>query len=177
MLLGSLKAKGLVIPLTPEGRGHVVTHALYTPRGMEHLKVQYSQGRAAAYSPDDGPLPPPAPLAARPAAAVAATGAPSSGVASGSAGGDALRRELEEIRGQLVQMRGELQDFSAQQQRLQEDVARPERRLGRVGKRWDFASLVPPYRCFRNRNHARIAHPTLPPLFGQDTSLMGRSWV
>ena len=31
-VLDSLKAKGLVIALTPEGRGHVVTHALYKPR-------------------------------------------------------------------------------------------------------------------------------------------------
>ena len=31
-LLQSLTAKGLVVSLTPEGRGHVVTHALYEPR-------------------------------------------------------------------------------------------------------------------------------------------------
>ncbi len=127
VLLGSLKTKGLVIPLTPEGRGHVVTHALYTPREMEQLKVQHSQGRAAAYAPGDGPLLPPAPPAARPAPGVAATGAPSSGAASG---GEALRRELEELRGQLVQMRGELQDLSAQQQRLQEDVRNLKDALG-----------------------------------------------
>ena len=44
-LLTSLEAKGLVLSLTPEGRGHVVTHALYTPRELEHL-----QGAARAWA-------------------------------------------------------------------------------------------------------------------------------
>ena len=32
VVLDSLKTKQLVIPLTPEGRGHVITHNLYQPR-------------------------------------------------------------------------------------------------------------------------------------------------
>ena len=47
-VLASLKAKGLVIPLTPEGRGHVLTHGLYPPRELEHLRAQFSQGSTAA---------------------------------------------------------------------------------------------------------------------------------
>ena len=34
LLLASLRAKGLVIPLTPEGRGHVVSHALVYAAGV-----------------------------------------------------------------------------------------------------------------------------------------------
>ena len=33
-VLASLKEKGLVLSLTPEGRGHMVTHALYEPREL-----------------------------------------------------------------------------------------------------------------------------------------------
>ena len=40
----ALKERGLVIPLTPEGRGHILTHNLYKPREMEKLQAKYSQG-------------------------------------------------------------------------------------------------------------------------------------
>ena len=42
-LLTSLRSKGLVIPLTPEGRGQVFTHALFPQRDLDHQKVQHSQ--------------------------------------------------------------------------------------------------------------------------------------
>lgn len=41
-ILDSLQAKGLVVSLTPPGRGHVVTHALYPPKEMEKLKAEFS---------------------------------------------------------------------------------------------------------------------------------------
>ena len=41
-VLDSLKAKGLVIGLDAgQGRGHVVTHALYKPREIEALRAKY----------------------------------------------------------------------------------------------------------------------------------------
>jgi uncharacterized protein len=43
-VLDSLKAKGLLVPLTPEGRGHVVAHALYKPHEMETLQAKYAGG-------------------------------------------------------------------------------------------------------------------------------------
>ncbi len=43
-LLESLRAKGLLVSLTPEGRGQVVTHALYTPREMESLRAKHHEG-------------------------------------------------------------------------------------------------------------------------------------
>lgn len=43
-VLDSLKSKGLVISLTPPGRGHVVTHNLYKLRELEELKRQF-EGR------------------------------------------------------------------------------------------------------------------------------------
>ena len=43
-VLDSLRAKGLVVSLTPEGRGHVVAHALFRPREIEALKAKYQGG-------------------------------------------------------------------------------------------------------------------------------------
>ena len=47
-VLASLKDKGLVLSLTPEGRGHVVTHALYEPRELEKVRAQFSGIAATA---------------------------------------------------------------------------------------------------------------------------------
>jgi uncharacterized protein YceH (UPF0502 family) len=41
-VLNSLKDKGLLVSLTSEGRGHMVTHNLYEPRELERLKSQYA---------------------------------------------------------------------------------------------------------------------------------------
>ncbi len=46
-ILDSLRAKGLVISLSPEGRGHVISHALYLPPELEgRQKAQPAGGRA-----------------------------------------------------------------------------------------------------------------------------------
>ncbi len=46
-ILRSLVEKGLVIELTPAGRGQVVTHALYSDRRIDELRQQYA-GNAAS---------------------------------------------------------------------------------------------------------------------------------
>jgi hypothetical protein len=43
-VLQSLIAKNLVVPLTPEGRGQVVTHNLYTEREMNELRRRHAGG-------------------------------------------------------------------------------------------------------------------------------------
>ena len=42
-LLDSLKSKGLVQALTPEGRGQIVTHTLYLPEELEKLRRQHGE--------------------------------------------------------------------------------------------------------------------------------------
>jgi hypothetical protein len=42
-ILNSLIAKNLVISLTPEGRGQVVTHCLYPEKDLEQVKQRVSQ--------------------------------------------------------------------------------------------------------------------------------------
>lgn len=42
-IVQSLKERGLVVSLTPEGRGHILTHNLYQPRELEKLRATHSQ--------------------------------------------------------------------------------------------------------------------------------------
>lgn len=53
-VLESLKQKGLLMELTPPGRGQVVTHALYKERELADLQGRHTGGAAAA---DDRPEP------------------------------------------------------------------------------------------------------------------------
>ncbi len=48
-LLAALAAKNLVVSLTPEGRGHVVTHNLYKPRELENLRAKYTGASAVQF--------------------------------------------------------------------------------------------------------------------------------
>ena len=50
-ILDALKAKNLVVSLTPQGRGHVVTHNLYEPQEME-------KQRSMAHAHEDADEPP-----------------------------------------------------------------------------------------------------------------------
>lgn len=41
-IMQSLTEKGLLIPLTPDGRGQIVSHAVFTEQEMERIKEKYS---------------------------------------------------------------------------------------------------------------------------------------
>jgi len=112
-VLASLKSRGLVISLTSDGRGHVVTHALYEPRELEKLRAEYhglqqsvpeqagaSAGRAAAA--DSQPAKPVLPAQSSPAAAPRAD----TDVAE-------LKHQLESLRGEVAQLRKDLEDLWA----------------------------------------------------------------
>lgn len=47
-ILDSLQNKGLLIYLTPPGRGCVVTHALYQPQELDKVKAEHGGGAAAS---------------------------------------------------------------------------------------------------------------------------------
>jgi len=135
-ILQSLQAKGLVMSLTPEGRGHVVTHALYQPRELEHLRAQYSHSHVSAAA---GSVP-----------ADVGTGATDSlpaGVAAGATGGwpvpggrtgtmpvpparapgeaeliAVIRREIDDLRGQLQQLQSDVHDLATRQHEIDAEV-------------------------------------------------------
>jgi uncharacterized protein len=132
-VLDSLKAKGLVISLTLEGRGHAVTHALYKPREIEALKARYAAGApvapteeeelAAVVATPGTASPAPVPAERRPLPA-----APPS--AAGSTELEAIRRELSSLRQQVAQFQEELDEVRQAQSHTADDLRGLKESLG-----------------------------------------------
>jgi uncharacterized protein len=123
-VLQSLKTKGLVLPLTPEGRGHVVTHALYSDRELERIKQQYSVSGATAAAPvvdgpsrDDTPARPPV-EAAELAAGV------------GQEVIEAMARQIEDLRLQVTQLKSDVDDLSVTCRQTDDELQRLKGELG-----------------------------------------------
>lgn len=124
-LLTSLKGKGLVLPLTPEGRGQVFTHALFPLRDIDQQKAQYSQHTVPSPASDEEGSEP----------ALLRSPAPSDTprpTAPSSDSGDAelLRRTVDELRSQVKQQQQEIDDLSASLRRLEGEVDDLNRSLG-----------------------------------------------
>jgi uncharacterized protein len=125
----SLKAKGLVLALTPEGRGQVVTHALCKPRELEALQAKYQGGAAPGMVSDEesGYVRPPA-------AAMPTTAAPSARatVPSGDPAGvmAAMRREFDDLRNQVSQLQSDLDEMRSAQQNISDEVRTLKEALG-----------------------------------------------
>lgn len=115
----SLKEKGLVIPLTPEGRGHVLAHALFSPRELENLKAQH--GGAGSES---------APLASATRTAPPAAVTTAASTAAQSDEIDVLRRTIDELRAQVTQLRGEMADLAAAFAKVEDQLQRLRADLG-----------------------------------------------
>jgi uncharacterized protein len=109
-MLSSLRAKNLVVPLTPEGRGHTVAHNLYPPRELERIKTRYQASAPAAWSEDQPAATPPLP---RPLVAAAA---PSPNEL------ESVRRDLNELRGQLGELRTRLDEATAELHRMADEL-------------------------------------------------------
>jgi len=123
-VLQSLKAKGLVLPLTPEGRGHVVTHALYSDRELERVKQQYSvTGGAPAAPVAAGPSPHDTP--ARPPVEAAA---PAAGV--GQEVIESMARQIEDLRLQVAQLKNDVDDLSVTCRQNDDELQRLKGELG-----------------------------------------------
>ncbi len=128
-LLTVLKAKGLVLPLTPEGRGQVFTHALFPQRDLDHQKAQHSQPAAMSSNVDDADHVEPRPAASpRPSAVpVAPRPAPATG---GSGDLDLLRQMVEELRSQARQQQHEIEELGAGFRRMEDEFQDLKRALG-----------------------------------------------
>jgi uncharacterized protein YceH (UPF0502 family) len=116
-VLDSLKSKGLVISLTPEGRGHALSHALYRPQELERLKADYAR------------RPVPAAIEGTDTSPVAG-----GGVAARHAGDSselaALRHEVGELRAQLAELRGDFDKMAAEFEQLSSEFLRVKNELG-----------------------------------------------
>jgi len=119
-VLVSLKAKGLVVPLTPEGRGHIITHALYTPREWERLQARFA-GYVAPGSGDDDEE-----VAARPSAPQwhGPSTAPPAPHAAGSGPPRNASADVSTIEAAVEEKFGELrEEFEREIATLRDDVA------------------------------------------------------
>ncbi|HQU42380.1 MAG TPA: DUF480 domain-containing protein [Pirellulales bacterium] len=111
-LLDSLKAKGLVIALSPEGRGQVVSHALYQPQEMEKVRREVLAAPAPHEAGGAVALPA-APTGAeiRQSPHTGSTG--STELADLRAEVGALRREVAELAAELRRQRDQFERFRA----------------------------------------------------------------
>ncbi len=115
-VLESLKSKGLVIGLTPAGRGHAVTHALYKPREIEELKARYAGGGPAGSPDEESPR--------RVPAMSAGAAAPS------SADSSSLENELSTLRQQMAQFQRELDELRETQSHTADELQALKESLG-----------------------------------------------
>ncbi|HUY33805.1 MAG TPA: DUF480 domain-containing protein [Pirellulales bacterium] len=128
-VLASLKAKRLVIPLTPDGRGHVVSHALYPSRELEKLQAEFagageSSGVAAAAMEPEG-------VSHTGPAPVVRSAAPRPTAAPGGAGDwQQLRGEVAELRGQLIALQQAVDELSDEFHRRAADLDQLKDALG-----------------------------------------------
>jgi uncharacterized protein YceH (UPF0502 family) len=138
-VLDSLKAKKLVISLTPEGRGHVVTHGLFSEKELERQRAQFANHVPS--DADEAPAPAPRPAAAaaptpsyasalrsEPAAPRAAAPAPSA--AADDAQLAALRREVQELRSTCSQLTSDLAELREAFRRDHDELDRLKSALG-----------------------------------------------
>ena len=125
-ILGVLESKGLVAWLTPEGRGRVVSHTLYSAREMEKVRAQFAAESAAAMAAaaeDTGP-------AAQPAGSAAASHAPARLHEVDSTASGQLQQEVEELRSQVTQLRADVDELTTALRRTEDDLRRLRSELG-----------------------------------------------
>lgn len=106
-VLDSLTAKGLVLSLTPEGRGHALSHALYRPQELERLKADYAGRPAPATLEETGPT---------------ATGISPLRSAAAPAELAALREEVADLRRQLDELRTQFETLSMEFGKIKNDL-------------------------------------------------------
>jgi uncharacterized protein YceH (UPF0502 family) len=113
-ILDALKAKNLLVSLTPQGRGHVVTHNLYEPQEMEkqrsmaHTHVDADEPPSPAATPRRPATPTHSPLTTHHSPAPTHH----SPAPTHSTHLDSLRTELESLRTEIAQIKNELTELT-----------------------------------------------------------------
>jgi hypothetical protein len=127
-VLESLAAKKLIVYLTPQGRGCVLTHNLY-----ERSELQRLQNEHGGASPSPVPAPP-TPSSASAAPAAPPSPAPAAPVAGSGGDTAALRREVIALQQEVSQLKSELaelrQESESSTESLRSDLDAIARDLG-----------------------------------------------
>lgn len=125
-VLDALAAKGLILFLTPEGRGAVVTHTLYQEREMDKVRREAALYQAAESTQEREPAAThAAPVAARPVAPVATTQASSSSSVEPELA--RLREEIASLKREFDAARNEIESTT---QELRRELDELNRQLG-----------------------------------------------
>ncbi|HEY1601209.1 MAG TPA: DUF480 domain-containing protein [Pirellulales bacterium] len=140
-IMDSLRSKGLVQSLTPDGRGQIVSHALYLPEEMDKVRRQIGDhsgpppgepAHAEGASPRSIAAPTPRSESSQVAQGHAAVAAAT--VGHRSSAGDtelaALRREVDELRSSVAQLRSDLADLASRSQTNSDELDRLRQVLG-----------------------------------------------
>ncbi len=106
----SLMAKGLVLALTPEGRGQMVTHALFPERELREIKAEFAGGRTSD-SPHPSPVPSAEPAVKRADAPRPETPKPQAGSTAVTADLASLSAQVEQLQQEVARMRKEIEDI------------------------------------------------------------------
>lgn len=107
-ILASLKNKGLVVSVTAEGRGHVVTHSLYAPDEVQKVRAQFESN--AGYPP-----------VAR---------QPDTIVANAAEATSSVRDDLVELRAEVSHLQQQLEELLARCQRGEEEIEKLKQSRG-----------------------------------------------
>jgi uncharacterized protein YceH (UPF0502 family) len=114
VVLDSLRSKQLVISLTPEGRGQVITHNLYLPRELEKLHAEYHAVARTASADESTEETTPAPTAKQLPPAAKPPVASHDDLGSLRQEVATLRRELEELREEFQATQSEFRQLRDQ---------------------------------------------------------------
>ncbi len=128
-ILESLAAKNLIISLSPPGRGHVLTHALYQPQELEKVRREFhaeafdSAGTAepiqssATIGGGSTRVPPAVPAVSSSGAAIAETI-------------EGVGQDVSALRAEMAQLRRELEELTERQRRTEEELQQMRTALG-----------------------------------------------
>lgn len=112
-ILRDLQEKGLVIPLTPEGRGQIVTHGLYREKELEEQRRIHGGGMTVTTPAAQRPV-----VEAHPVGQTGATAVPTSKppVEATDAPNESplvrdLRKEIEDLKNEMGRMKKDIEDL------------------------------------------------------------------
>lgn len=141
-LVESLKAKNLIVSLTAEGRGHMLTHNLYRPDEMAALRAKFGEGHSAVSPhstapPGSGVSIEPPPQRPVPGAVHEGGSKKSSDPLARPSPPDLLpatlaqaSRELESLRTELSELRREVEELNDRLRRNEDDLREMRDSLG-----------------------------------------------